>query len=342
MAWQSNKARGRHPLSQSTPGVAPAGADDLAELLRLRQLDADRRRLFHQVVTGESVEIILRGLAKMLELQFPGSRVAAIIPGEGKFFATRPGEDDQSLMETVSIAVAADADSFNQRKDRTAAVWSEVAVSNLETDPIWASQRATCHRMQMGACWTALIPTPRGCPSGTLCLLMPEYRSPTEMETELIRTAAAQAGIALEQHQLGQRLVHQSLHDTITGLPNRSCCRIVSRRRSISGAMASKSAFFSWISTDSSSSTTPSGRPTAMPCFVRLRIGFSARCGAAIHWHSLRETNFSLLPATWMIGAVLPPSRKSSLRCSQRLCHQRPGTVPDRQCRHQPLSHRWT
>jgi diguanylate cyclase (GGDEF)-like protein len=222
MAWQSNKSRGRRSPSQSTADVTPAGADELAELPRLRQLDADRRRFFHQVVTGESVEIILRGLAKMLELQFPGSRVAAIIPGDGKFFATRPDEDDQSLMETASIAVVADADSFNQRKDHTSAIWAEVAVSDLAADPIWASQRATCERMQMRSCWTALIPTPRGCPSGAICLLMPEDRRPTEMETELVRTAAAQAGIALEQHQLGQRLAHQALHDTITGLPNRA------------------------------------------------------------------------------------------------------------------------
>src|SRR5579862_9476574 len=101
MSWQASKTRARGSKAVTQPGSEAAPTEPgHAELVQLRQLDADRRRFFHQVVTGESVEIILRGLAKMLELQFPGSRVAAIIPGEGKFFATRPDEDDQSLMET--------------------------------------------------------------------------------------------------------------------------------------------------------------------------------------------------------------------------------------------------
>jgi diguanylate cyclase (GGDEF)-like protein len=224
MGWQSNKPRGRrteaplHPQRDATQGRS----HDLGELSRLRQLDADRRRFFHQVVTGESMEIILRGLAKMLELQFPGSRVAAIVPSEGKFFASRPDEDDKALMEAASIAVATSSDLVNQAMDRTAAIWADVAVSDLAADPTWSSQRATLERLQMQACWTALIPTPRACPGGAICLMMPENRRPTAMETELVRSAAAQAGIALEQHQLGQRLAHQSLHDTITGLPNRA------------------------------------------------------------------------------------------------------------------------
>lgn len=144
MPWQTQKARMRGSKAITQPGVRippPAGSPS-AELVQLRHLDADRRRFFHQVVTGESVEIILRGLAKMLELQFPGSRVAALIPGEGKFFATRPDEDDQSLMETAAIAVAASSDAFNQRKDHTSAIWAEIAASDVVADPIWTSQRA--------------------------------------------------------------------------------------------------------------------------------------------------------------------------------------------------------
>lgn len=224
MSWQMNKTRSRGPKAVIQPGgdVPGAASGDAAELIGLRQLDADRRRFFHQVVTGESVEIILRGLAKMLELQFAGSRVAVIVPGEGKFFATRPSEDDQSLMETAAIAVAADSDAFNQRKDHTSAAWAQIAVSDLAADPMWTSQRSICQHIGMHGCWTALIPTPRGCPSGAICLLISEHRHPSEPEIDSIRTAAAQAGIALEQHQLGQRLAHQALHDTITGLPNRA------------------------------------------------------------------------------------------------------------------------
>ena len=224
MPWQIQMARGRGSKADapSDSDAIQATSDDFAELTQLRQLDADRRRFFHQLVTGESVEIILRGLAKMLELQFAGARAAAIIPGEGKFFGSRPNEDDQALMETAGMAVAADSDAVDHRRDHMSAAWSQVTVSDLATDPIWASQRAICQRMRVSGCWTALIPTPRDCPSGAICLLMPEHRQPNEAETELIRAAAAQAGIALEQHQLGQRLAHQALHDTITGLPNRA------------------------------------------------------------------------------------------------------------------------
>src|SRR5579862_3120140 len=105
MAWKFLSSRGAG--RSAAPGaVAPAvwaARQEGGELERLRQLDADRREFFLQVVKGESFEIILRGLAKMLESQFGGSRVAAIIPEQGRFFATRPDDADQQLMERAGV-----------------------------------------------------------------------------------------------------------------------------------------------------------------------------------------------------------------------------------------------
>ena len=223
MSWHLNRvgARTAGSASAPTPGVAVATAGaDPTELSRLRHLDADRRRFLHQVVAGESFEIILRGIAQMLENQFPGSRVATLLGGEGFFFASRPDDNDQCLMEAASAATAAAA-ADQVRGDRSAALREPIGLADLATDPAWANVRPICENLGFQSCWTIWIPTPQGAPHGALCLLMPKKARPTEAETELVRSAAAQAGITVEHHQLGKRLMHQGLHDAITGLPNR-------------------------------------------------------------------------------------------------------------------------
>jgi diguanylate cyclase (GGDEF)-like protein len=223
VSWKllKNREVGKLAAVPADTQIARTSRNDAEELEKLRQLDADRREFFHQVVKGESFEIILRGLAKMLESQFRGSRVAAIIPEEGRFFATRPDDADQSLMERAGVAASAYS-ALVGSGEPGATLWSEISVSLVSADPLWADARLTAEQKQFRACWTALIPTPRDCPAGAICLLMPEARRPSGNEAELIRSATAQAGIAIEQHQLGRQLTHQTLHDTITGLPNRT------------------------------------------------------------------------------------------------------------------------
>jgi diguanylate cyclase (GGDEF)-like protein len=224
MSWILDKTRLRP--SRVAPGALPdsSGAEhgEAKELIRLRQLDADRRRFFHELVAEESFEIILRGLARMLESQLPGSRVAVIIPGEGRFFATRPDETDQTLMESATVAIAAYSAIGGADARRGSGNWSEIAASDIASDPIWTAGRAAAEHKKLRSCWTALIPASHGSCAGAICLLLPETRQPGEGEAELIRAATAQAGIAIRQHRLGQQLMHQALHDTITGLPNRA------------------------------------------------------------------------------------------------------------------------
>lgn len=105
----------------------------------------------------------------------------------------------------------------------TAAFLGErVVVSDIESDPLWADYRELATKHGLRACWSQPIVSSATAVLGTFAIYYQTPRSPTEVEIELIETAAHIATIAIETANSRERLVHSALHDPLTGLPNRT------------------------------------------------------------------------------------------------------------------------
>jgi len=97
-----------------------------------------------------------------------------------------------------------------------------VVVADIELDPLWADYRELAAAHGLRACWSQPIVSSAGAVLGTLAMYYREPRSPTEAEIDLIETAAHIAAIAMEAAAARDRLVYSTLHDPLTGLPNRT------------------------------------------------------------------------------------------------------------------------
>ena len=97
-----------------------------------------------------------------------------------------------------------------------------VVVADIESDPLWADYRELAIGHGLRACWSQPIVSSGGRISGTLAIYYRQPRFPIEEEIELIETAALIASIAIDAAAARDRLVYSTLHDPLTGLPNRT------------------------------------------------------------------------------------------------------------------------
>jgi len=99
---------------------------------------------------------------------------------------------------------------------------SEVAVTDIETDPLWADYKQLALPLGLVACWSSPIIS-SGQVVGTFAFYYRERRGPTDFEREIVAKCIQLCQIAFERDQV-QRINERLLFtDTLTGLHNRAC-----------------------------------------------------------------------------------------------------------------------
>jgi two-component system, cell cycle sensor histidine kinase and response regulator CckA len=81
-----------------------------------------------------------------------------------------------------------------------------VIVTDIQTDPLWASFKCLAGTHRLRACWSAPIVSRRGKVLGTFAMYYREVRSPSRAELRLLKATTYFAGIAIEKAQLEERL----------------------------------------------------------------------------------------------------------------------------------------
>lgn len=98
----------------------------------------------------------------------------------------------------------------------------EVAVTDIETDPLWADFRHLAAPLGLLACWSSPIIS-AGRVVGTFAFYYRERRGPTDFERDIVSKCLQLCQIAFERDhrlRLNERLLYT---DTLTGLHNRAC-----------------------------------------------------------------------------------------------------------------------
>lgn len=97
-----------------------------------------------------------------------------------------------------------------------------VLFRDLANDPDWGDRGRAFAKRGLCAGWIWGLRADDGQMLGALGVFVPERRLPNEEEHVLFSHAAYLAVIIIQRHLAEQELAHRALHDTLTGLPNRT------------------------------------------------------------------------------------------------------------------------
>jgi len=103
---------------------------------------------------------------------------------------------------------------------------TEVAVTDIETDPRWAAFKHLALPLGLRACWSSPILDAAGLPIGTFAFYYRKRRGPTEVEREIVRQCVHLCTIALDRHQRMIEHERRAFADVLTGLSNRAAFNV--------------------------------------------------------------------------------------------------------------------
>ncbi len=176
---------------------------EVREREQAESLRAGQNRVLEELATGGSLEEVLESLITSLE-QHSSDGIASIFLREGDqlhHFAA-PRLPDEYIRAIDGLEIGPTIASCG-----TAAFCNSlVVVDDIATDPLWTNYRDLAQRFDLAACWSQPIVDATGDILGTLAIYFHEARQPTNIELQIIESAAHIAGIAIEQKQAEGRL----------------------------------------------------------------------------------------------------------------------------------------
>ncbi|HEX3852366.1 MAG TPA: GAF domain-containing protein [Polyangiaceae bacterium] len=158
-----------------------------------------QRRVLELIATGQSLELVLHELVLGMEQKHPSMRGSVLlVTGDGTHLLTAAAPhlapEYQALVEQL-IRVGPTGGSCGTacfRRER-------VVVSNIASDPLWASYTDIAERFGLRACWSEPIFSRDGSVLGSFAMYYEEPRSPAASELESIFVAARLAAIAIDR-----------------------------------------------------------------------------------------------------------------------------------------------
>ena len=95
-------------------------------------------------------------------------------------------------------------------------------VRDVADDDRWAEHRDVASEHGIHASWSIpIVASDGGAVLGTLDVFVGEPRLPDDEHRQVFYLLAQLASIAIERKAFEEQLAHQSMHDPLTGLPNR-------------------------------------------------------------------------------------------------------------------------
>ncbi len=169
-------------------------------------LIAAQRRVLEMIAGGAPLPEILDAIVRQTEEQVPDMLCSILLLDESGTRLMRAAASS-SLQ---AFAEATDGDAIGPRAGScgTAAYRKQMVVAkDIATDPLWEDYRELALRHELRAAWSHPIFSHGDKLLGTLAMYYRKPREPDARELDLIRSAAAIAGIAIDRSQTQQELL---------------------------------------------------------------------------------------------------------------------------------------
>ena len=194
---------------------------DVTEEHRASILTANQADILEQVARGVPLEETLAAITRTVESHYPLLACAVFLLDDGA--TLRFGAGPHVPREFVAEIEGADIGSESAGACGAAAAAREpVYVADTLTDPRWASLRPLARTHEIRAAWsTPILASDGRTVLGTVATFNPEPGEPEPEQRRIFSLVAHLASIAIERKDFEDRLAHESMHDPLTGLPNR-------------------------------------------------------------------------------------------------------------------------
>lgn len=191
---------------------------DITEQKQAAQLGEDRRVVTEMVARNQPLAEVLQRVIQMVVAQCPALRpcilqvkpdarpvaLAAALPQ-----TFLEGLQDLGVGPGTGVCVEA------VRQGQT------VITEDMEAHPLWPDHQELVRAHGLRACWAIPFRGGEGRVLGVLAVFREQPGTPDGATLALLDVAAQLAAVAVDHHELAERIAHQSQHDALTGLPNR-------------------------------------------------------------------------------------------------------------------------
>src|SRR5438309_8957556 len=169
---------------------------EIEDRKRAEALLAGEKHVLEMVAKGDSLTQILESLCLLVEEQAQGALASVLLVQNGRLMHG----GSPSLPKAYTAAVDGIAIGPTVGSCGTAAYRGEqVIVSDIATDPLWASYREIPLSHSLRACSSTPIFSPDGSVLGTFGIYYREPRSPSQREQEMIEQISHLAGVAVQR-----------------------------------------------------------------------------------------------------------------------------------------------
>ena len=190
---------------------------------RAAVLTGQQAEILEQVARGVPLDETLATIARTFEDHFPRSRVRHLVARR-----RRPRPCDRRVPEpAVGLLEAIDDRRSGRHRSRAAPRRTAAPRSRFATSPTTRGGPGTAnvaHAYDLRSCVVDAdlrVRRARGARRCSTCTRGVPQR-PTPSTSRSCRWSRTSASIAIERKAFEERLAHQSMHDPLTGLPNRS------------------------------------------------------------------------------------------------------------------------
>lgn len=196
------------PLPERAVGLA---FEDVTDDARGRSLRAAEQRTFERIAAGAALADVLRELVLTIEAHMEDTFASVLLLDESGQHVRHGAAP--SLPAAYNEAVDGQPIGPRAGSCGTAAFLKvPVFASDIETDERWAAYREVARAHGLRACWSMPILVTGDRVVGTFAMYYRQPRSPTPEDVELITRATHVAGIAIQRHELDERLRALSAH----------------------------------------------------------------------------------------------------------------------------------
>jgi diguanylate cyclase (GGDEF)-like protein/PAS domain S-box-containing protein len=194
---------------------------DITDQRRAAEFTADQAKILEQVARGVPLAQTLTTVAAALEGHFPRFSCAIMLldpSGSTLRIGAAPtlAPGFLEVLQTASTSPMAGACLA------AADLREPVFVRAIATDERWIDHRELAGAHELHAAWSIpIVASDGGAVLGTLNVFVGEPRLPDAEQRQVFNLLAQLASTAIERKAFEETLVHQSMHDPLTGLPNR-------------------------------------------------------------------------------------------------------------------------
>jgi diguanylate cyclase (GGDEF)-like protein/PAS domain S-box-containing protein len=186
-----------------------------AELALARQAE-----ILEMVARGQAIEVTLNAIARIADGEQSGWRCAFMLvdeTGEHLHPAAAPTLPLGFIDAIGSVTIAEGSGTCGTAAHRR----TTVITADMSTDSLWEGWRPRLFAFDIRSAWSVPL-LASGEVLGTLTIYGRDAARPSDDQLRFVETLARLAEVAIERKRFEDQLAHQSVHDPLTSLPNRT------------------------------------------------------------------------------------------------------------------------